>query len=150
MSPANANAVVPVDECGVELALKKLRRAMDNAGTFRSIRRHQYYVKPGERRRLKSHMARKQGRSGRWWWPPTTEPLAPGPSTPNTVSMAQRMQVFWHMIDPEELLGDHLPANGITSKSPGSPLGNLTRDLSEIPEGSAGEALFSERTGAAA
>jgi len=50
------------------------------------------------------------------------------------------------MIDPK-VITEILKANGITSRSaPGSPLGNLTglpfRDLSEIPAGSAGEALF--------
>ena len=54
------------------------------------------------------------------------------------------------MIDPK-VITEILKANGITSRSaPGSPLGNLTglpfRDPSEIPAGSAGEALFAERT----
>jgi hypothetical protein len=56
------------------------------------------------------------------------------------------------MIDPK-VTTEILKANGITSRSaPGSPLSNFTRlpfeDPSEIPAGSAGEALFTERTGA--
>jgi hypothetical protein len=54
--------------------------------------------------------------------------------------------VFWHMIDPK-VITEILKANGVTSRSaPGSPLSDLTGlpfwDPSEIPAGSAGEALF--------
>jgi small subunit ribosomal protein S21 len=49
-----------------EWGLKKFRWAVLRSGMFKDIKKHRYYVKPGERRRNKHKAAiRKQARSAR-------------------------------------------------------------------------------------
>jgi len=55
-----ANIVVAVDHRGIEPALKKLKKEFLKTGLNRDMRRHMFYVKPGERRRRKSAAARKK------------------------------------------------------------------------------------------
>jgi small subunit ribosomal protein S21 len=59
-----------LDRCAVaiaagdslDLALRKFRRLVDKAGIIGALKRHEHYVKPGERRRLKSRRARRRER----------------------------------------------------------------------------------------
>jgi len=45
---------------GIDTAIKLFRKATEHAGTFKALRRHEFFVGSGERRRLKSRMARKR------------------------------------------------------------------------------------------
>ncbi len=52
------NVSVAVAPGGLEKALAVLKKKMAESGTFASLKRHAHYVKPSERRRMKSARAR--------------------------------------------------------------------------------------------
>lgn len=52
--------VVLENRMPLELALTKLKRQLLTRGVFRDMKTHAFYLKPGERRRLKSKVARKK------------------------------------------------------------------------------------------
>jgi small subunit ribosomal protein S21 len=56
----STNLVVEVYDGNVEGALKHFKSLALKAGLFKEIKRHNFYLKPGERRRLKSKKARAQ------------------------------------------------------------------------------------------
>ena len=49
----------------VESALKRFKRKVLQEEIIREIKRHAFYLKPGERKRLKSKLARKRSRKKR-------------------------------------------------------------------------------------
>ncbi len=55
----SVNVVVPVTE-GLDRALKLLRKLKVKDGVDRDVRRHDHYVKPSLRRKMKSALARKR------------------------------------------------------------------------------------------
>jgi small subunit ribosomal protein S21 len=52
------NLVILVPDGNVEGALTRFKRSAMKAGLFKEIRRHEFYMKPGERRRRKAKVAR--------------------------------------------------------------------------------------------
>ena len=50
----------------VESALRRFKRKVLQEDIIKDIKRHAYYVKPGEKKRLKSAMARKRARKKRF------------------------------------------------------------------------------------
>lgn len=57
------NCIVEVRDRNVEGALIRLKKWALQTGFFRDLRRRSQYIKPGERRRLKSLEARKKQRT---------------------------------------------------------------------------------------
>jgi len=49
----------------VEGALKRFKRKVLQEEIIKDIKRHAFYLKPGEKKRLKSKLARKRGRKKR-------------------------------------------------------------------------------------
>ncbi|MBX7223808.1 MAG: 30S ribosomal protein S21 [Blastocatellia bacterium] len=47
----------------VESALRRFKRLVQREGIIADVKKHRFYVKPGERKRLKSELARKRQRS---------------------------------------------------------------------------------------
>ncbi|MCD8194890.1 MAG: 30S ribosomal protein S21 [Coprobacillus sp.] len=43
-------------------AIRRFKRQVNKAGTLQDARRHEYYVKPSVRRKLKSEQARRKNR----------------------------------------------------------------------------------------
>ncbi|MCD8209853.1 MAG: 30S ribosomal protein S21 [Coprobacillus sp.] len=43
-------------------AIRRFKRQVNKAGTLQDVRRHEYYVKPAVRRKLKSDAARRKNR----------------------------------------------------------------------------------------
>src|SRR5712671_240974 len=59
-----ANAQVLLDPfTPIDAALRRLKKAMQNNGSFLEIKKREYYEKPSERKRRKSALARKKARS---------------------------------------------------------------------------------------
>ena len=46
----------------VESALRRFKRKVQQEGIIKEIKRHSYYLKPGEKRRVKAALARKRNR----------------------------------------------------------------------------------------
>jgi small subunit ribosomal protein S21 len=46
----------------LENALRRFKRKVQTEDIIKEVRRHSYYLKPGEKRRLKQAMARKRAR----------------------------------------------------------------------------------------
>jgi small subunit ribosomal protein S21 len=46
----------------LENALRRFKRKVQTEDIIKDVRRHSYYLKPGEKRRLKQAMARKRAR----------------------------------------------------------------------------------------
>jgi small subunit ribosomal protein S21 len=46
----------------LESALRRFKRKVQTEDIIKEVRRHSYYLKPGEKRRLKQAMARKRAR----------------------------------------------------------------------------------------
>ena len=46
----------------IESALRRFKRKVQSENIVGDVKRHSYYVKPGEKRRLKQAMARKRAR----------------------------------------------------------------------------------------
>lgn len=46
----------------IENALRRFKRAVQSEDIIREVKRHSYYLKPGERRRVKQALARKRAR----------------------------------------------------------------------------------------
>lgn len=46
-------------------ALRRFKRSVSRAGTLAEVRKREFYVKPGVKRRLKSEEARKNARKNR-------------------------------------------------------------------------------------
>ena len=51
--------VVVKENEGLEEALRRFKRSVSRAGTLADIRKREYYIKPGQKRKLKSEAARK-------------------------------------------------------------------------------------------
>ena len=43
----------------IESALRRFKRQVQQEGVIKDVKRHSFYVKPGEKRRLKSKLAQK-------------------------------------------------------------------------------------------
>jgi small subunit ribosomal protein S21 len=50
----------------VENALKRFKRKVLQEDIIKEIKRRSFYLKPGQKRRLKSKLARKRNRKKRW------------------------------------------------------------------------------------
>jgi len=46
----------------IDNALRRFKRKVQTEDIIKEVKRHSYYLKPGEKRRLKSAMARKRAR----------------------------------------------------------------------------------------
>lgn len=46
----------------IENALRRFKRAVQSEDIIREVKRHSYFLKPGERRRVKQALARKRAR----------------------------------------------------------------------------------------
>jgi small subunit ribosomal protein S21 len=46
----------------VENALRRFKRKVQTEGIIKEVKRHSYYLKPGDKRRLKQALARKRAR----------------------------------------------------------------------------------------
>ena len=46
----------------IENALRRFKRKVQSEDVMREVKRHAYYLKPGERRRVKQALARKRAR----------------------------------------------------------------------------------------
>ena len=46
----------------IEVALRRFKRKVQQEDIIKDIKRHSYYLKPGEKKRLKSALARKRSR----------------------------------------------------------------------------------------
>lgn len=46
----------------IEVALRRFKRKVQQEDIIKDIKKHSYYLKPGERKRLKSALARKRSR----------------------------------------------------------------------------------------
>jgi len=60
MQRAGINALIVVEGGDVEGALRRLKRENEKAGVWGALAQGEHYVKPGERRRIKSRRARKR------------------------------------------------------------------------------------------
>ncbi len=47
----------------IESALRRFKRLVQREGIIADVKKHRFFVKPGERKRLKSELARKRQRS---------------------------------------------------------------------------------------
>jgi len=47
---------------GLESALRRFKRKVQQEDIIKEVRRHSYYLKPGEKRRVKQALARKRAR----------------------------------------------------------------------------------------
>ena len=47
---------------GLENALRRFKRKVQQEDIIKDVKRHSYYLKPGERRRVKQALARKRAR----------------------------------------------------------------------------------------
>jgi len=47
---------------GLENALRRFKRKVQQEDIIKEVKRHSYYLKPGERRRVKQALARKRAR----------------------------------------------------------------------------------------
>jgi small subunit ribosomal protein S21 len=47
---------------GLESALRRFKRKVQQEDIIKEVKRHSYYLKPGERRRVKQALARKRAR----------------------------------------------------------------------------------------
>lgn len=57
--------VVIQDGESVEAALRRFKRKVQQEDIIKEIKRHSYYLKPGEKRRVKAALARKRNRKKR-------------------------------------------------------------------------------------
>lgn len=57
--------VVVQDGETLESALRRFKRKVQQEDIIKEIKRHSYYLKPGEKRRLKEALARKRNRKRR-------------------------------------------------------------------------------------
>ena len=56
-------ALVIVNEGeSIEVALRRFKRKVQQEDIIKDIKKHSFYLKPGEKRRLKSSLARKRSR----------------------------------------------------------------------------------------
>ncbi|HXF05671.1 MAG TPA: 30S ribosomal protein S21 [Blastocatellia bacterium] len=56
-------ALIVVNEGeSIEMALRRFKRRVQQEDIIKEIKKHSYYLKPGEKRRLKSALARKRSR----------------------------------------------------------------------------------------
>ena len=56
-------AVIHVNEGEtIEVALRRFKRKVQQEDIIKDIKRHSFYLKPGEKKRLKSALARKRSR----------------------------------------------------------------------------------------
>ena len=49
----------------LESALRRFKRKVQNEGIIQEIKRHSFYLKPGQKKRIKSALARKRNRRKR-------------------------------------------------------------------------------------
>jgi len=54
--------IVVNDGESIEMALRRFKRKVQQEDIIKDIKRHSYYLKPGEKRRLKAALARKRTR----------------------------------------------------------------------------------------
>lgn len=64
MSRAVAEVIVQEGET-LESALRRFKRKVQQEDIIKEIKKHSYYMKPGEKRRLKQALARKRNRKKR-------------------------------------------------------------------------------------
>ncbi|MCW5982677.1 MAG: 30S ribosomal protein S21 [Bryobacteraceae bacterium] len=64
MSERLAEVVIQDGET-LESALRRFKRKVQQEDIIKEIKRHSYYLKPGEKRRLKEALARKRNRKKR-------------------------------------------------------------------------------------
>jgi small subunit ribosomal protein S21 len=57
--------VVLQDGEGLESALRRFKRKVQQEDIIKEIKKHSYYLKPGERKRVKEALARKRNRKKR-------------------------------------------------------------------------------------
>ena len=56
-------AVIHVNDSEtIEVALRRFKRKVQQEDIIKDIKKHSYYLKPGEKKRLKSALARKRSR----------------------------------------------------------------------------------------
>jgi small subunit ribosomal protein S21 len=62
---ASLAEVVVADGETLESALRRFKRKVQQEDIIKEIKRHSYYLKPGEKRRVKEALARKRNRKKR-------------------------------------------------------------------------------------
>lgn len=55
-------AITVNDGESIEMALRRFKRRVQQEDIIKDIKRHSFYLKPGEKKRLKSALARKRSR----------------------------------------------------------------------------------------
>jgi small subunit ribosomal protein S21 len=58
----------------IEGALRRFKRQVQQEGIIKEVKKHSFFLKPGERRRLKSKLAQKLKRKKVRRYPPESDP----------------------------------------------------------------------------
>jgi small subunit ribosomal protein S21 len=66
----------------IESAMRRFKRRVQEEGILKEVRRHSFFLKPGEKKRLKSKLAQKFKRKKQRRLPADTDPK--GPRTRNS------------------------------------------------------------------
>ena len=61
----------------IESALRRFKRQVQQEGIIKDVKKHSFYVKPGEKKRLKSKLAQKLKRKKGRRQPGESDPKAP-------------------------------------------------------------------------